>query len=99
MLIIAQIFLVSYQDDGNVGAEVFDLWGPLLWNVFCEARRAGERGNRSIIIGKELSVLCTCVCMSEVISAVKIKIHCRAFTTEVVNLPALSMGGLIEKLN
>lgn len=38
VLIVAQIFLVSDQDDGNVGTEVLDLWGPLLWNVFCEAK-------------------------------------------------------------
>ena len=35
VLIVAQVFLVSYEDDGNVGTEVFDLWGPLLWDVFC----------------------------------------------------------------
>lgn len=35
VLIIAQVLLVSHQDDGNRGAEVFDLRGPLLWNVFC----------------------------------------------------------------
>lgn len=52
VLIVAQVLLVSDQDDGNVGTEVFDLWGPLLRNVFCEGKdqekiyypgRAGQR--------------------------------------------------------
>lgn len=35
VLIIAQVFLVSDEDDGNIGTEVFYLWCPLLRNVFC----------------------------------------------------------------
>ena len=36
VLVVAQVFLVPHQDDWNVGAEVFDLRGPLLWDVLCE---------------------------------------------------------------
>ena len=46
VLIVTKVFLVSYQDDGNVGTEVFDFWGPLLRNVFCEGK------NRSIITAR-----------------------------------------------
>ena len=33
VLVVAQVFLVSHQDNWNVGAEVFDLRGPLLRDV------------------------------------------------------------------
>lgn len=35
VFIVAQVLLIAYEDDGNVGTEVFDLWSPLLWNVLC----------------------------------------------------------------
>lgn len=60
VLVVAQVFLVSYQDDGNVGAEVFDLGGPLLWNVFCESKKSISR----IFTGQTRTFyfLCTRVC-------------------------------------
>jgi len=33
MLVVAQVLLVPHQDDRNIGAEVFDLGGPLLRDV------------------------------------------------------------------
>ena len=33
VLVVAQVFLVPHQDNWNVGAEVFDLGGPLLGDV------------------------------------------------------------------
>lgn len=36
VFIIAQVLLVAYEDDGNIGTEVFDLGSPFLWNVLCK---------------------------------------------------------------
>lgn len=33
-VIITQIFLVAYKDDGYRGTKVSDLWRPFLWNIF-----------------------------------------------------------------
>lgn len=33
VLIVAQVLFVSHQDNGDVGAKVFHLWGPLLRDV------------------------------------------------------------------
>ena len=33
VVVVVQVLLVADQDDGNVGAEVFHLWGPLLRDV------------------------------------------------------------------
>lgn len=48
VLIITQVFLVSYQDDGNIGTEMFDLWGPLLWDVFCGEKKKQINKNSHI---------------------------------------------------
>ena len=39
MLVVAQVLLVPHQDDGNVGAEVLHLRGPLLRNVLWKDER------------------------------------------------------------
>lgn len=36
VLVISQVLLVAHEDDGHVGAKVFDFGRPLLWNVLCE---------------------------------------------------------------
>lgn len=33
VLIIAQIFFIANQDDGNIWTEVFHFRRPLLWNI------------------------------------------------------------------
>lgn len=39
VLVVTQVLLVSNQDNGNIGTEVFHLWGPLLWDVFWEEKK------------------------------------------------------------
>jgi hypothetical protein len=42
VVVVAQVLLVSHEDDGNVGAEVLHLRGPLLWDVLCVGGRWGR---------------------------------------------------------
>ncbi len=40
VLIVAQVFLVSHENDGHVGTEVLHLRSPLLWNILCIRNKA-----------------------------------------------------------
>lgn len=35
VFVIAQVFLVPHQDDGNIRTKMLHLWRPLLRNVLC----------------------------------------------------------------
>lgn len=73
VLIVAQVFLVSHQDDGNVGTEVFDLWGPLLRNVFCEGKRTEKEGTDQKSLARDLHfILCACL---QYFYLVRLKFH------------------------
>lgn len=50
VLVVAQVLFIPHQDDGDIRAEVFHLWSPLLWDVLYTRegeRREGNKGRRT----------------------------------------------------
>lgn len=52
VLIVTKILFVTHENDGDVGAKVFHLGGPFLWNVLCENKHSRQRCQSSNTCGR-----------------------------------------------
>ncbi len=43
VFIIPQVLFIAHKDDGNVGAEMFYLWRPFLWNILWKMPEKNKR--------------------------------------------------------